>query len=84
MEAGIGGQSSYHVGCILFSNIKNQKQNTDTKYRYKIQIQNTDTKLKLKLKNININEKQKTTNINYKLLMMIDYWHLRCTRNFEK
>ena len=56
MEAGIGGQSLYYVGCILFSNIKNKKkafnlinkiqiQNTDTKYRYKIQIQNTDTKL---------------------------------------
>ena len=66
MEAGIGGQSLYYVGCILFSKIKNQKKafNLKTKYRYKIQIQNTDTNTKYKVININKNnnEKQHTTN----------------------
>ena len=56
VEAGIGGQSSYDVGCILFSNIKKQKKSLYFEFRYKkqktknkvqiqIQIQLQKTKL---------------------------------------
>ena len=54
--AGRGGQSSYDVGCILFSNIKKQKksfyfefsykkQKTKNKMQIQIQIQIQKTKL---------------------------------------
>ena len=76
MEAGIGGQSSYDVGCILFSNIKNQKKtctlNLDTKNKVQIQIQLPKTKNKVSSKNKNNIQNTKyiiqyTTYIVYKL-----------------
>ena len=63
MEAGIGGQSSYDVGCILFSNIKKQKKactlNLDT--INKKQSANTNTNTVTKNKVSNIKQKTKTT-----------------------
>ena len=91
MEAGIGGQSLYYVGCILFSEIENQKkafnlknkiqiQNTDTKYRYKYKIQSYQHKQKQQWKTTY--NKQQTTNIIYKLLMMIDDKYIHTTHDF--
>ena len=61
--AGRGGQSSYDVGCILFSNIKKQKKactlNLDTKN--KKQSANTNTNTVTKNKVSNIKQKTKTT-----------------------
>ena len=58
---------------FLFSKFKNQKKAFILKNKIQIQIQIQKTNLKTKLKNIN--KKQQTTNINYKLLMMIDAKH---------
>ena len=62
--AGRGGQSSYDVGCILFSNIKKQKKactlNLATKN--KKQSANTNTITKNKVNNIKQKTKTKTKN----------------------
>ena len=59
--AGRGGQSSYDVGCILFSNIKKQKKtctlNLATKN--KKQSANTNTVTKNKVSNIKQKQRQK-------------------------
>ena len=71
VEAGIGGQSLYHVGCIFVFKIEKSKKSFYFKNKIQIQIQNTDTdtdtKNKVKNKVKNINNKQQTTNIYYKL-----------------
>ena len=72
VEAGIGSQSLYHVGCILFLKIKNQKKTFILKN--KIQIQNTDTDTntdtKNKVKNKVEKHQQKTTNNKHKLFII--------------
>ena len=56
--AGRGGQSSYDVGCILFSNIKKQKKSLYFKFRYKKQSANTNTVTKNKVSNIKQKKRQ--------------------------
>ena len=64
--AGRGGQFSYHVGCILFLNIKKQKKSLYFEFSYKKQSKNTNTNTitKNKLSNLKHKHKQKqhTTN----------------------
>ena len=90
MEAGIGGQSLYFVGCILFLKIKNKKKALSFYFKLKKQQQKTKNKVSYIKQKQKQKQKQKTKNNKHKLyiiyyllrMMMIDD-HIRTHTIFK-